>query len=234
MRPFAIVAAPAHMISSPQVLRFITHTSGVRKWLGFAAVGLLTSVLCAPFLRSVTRFGDDGVLLHGADRVLRGERLYLDFFEFLPPGGFLLTAGWLGTTGISLASARVLAILLVIGIACFAYLVCHKVSRSAAASAITSLAWVVMSQGLWTQLNHHWFTTLFCVVVLWALLAWIEKPHRHRWLVVAGLAGGMANMVTPTRGALTLVAGVAAFNGIRQHFGALAVYSVTAIVVPVG
>ena len=53
------------------------------------AVALLTGLSCLPFLRIVFLLGDEGVLLQGADRLLRGERLYREFFEFLPPGGFL-------------------------------------------------------------------------------------------------------------------------------------------------
>jgi hypothetical protein len=41
------------------------------------------------------------VLLHGAERLLKGQRLYIDFFEFLPPGGFVILAAWFGITGIS-------------------------------------------------------------------------------------------------------------------------------------
>src|SRR5262245_14898090 len=193
--------------------------------VGLTAVGVLTTLLCAPFLRSVGWLGDEGILLHGADRMLRGEKLYLDFFEILPPGGFILTAGWLATTGVSFGSARVMVILFIVGIACVSYMVCHRLSESAAASAIAVLAWVVMSQGEWTQVNHHWFTTLFSMLALWTLLVWTERSDRRSWLVVAaGLAGGAAVMVTPTRGALALLAGFAAFAGEWRKVGALAAY----------
>jgi hypothetical protein len=48
-------------------------------------VGLVTAALCVPLIRCVWLLGDEGVLLHGADRMLRGEKIYIDFFEFLPP-----------------------------------------------------------------------------------------------------------------------------------------------------
>src|SRR5271166_138883 len=54
-------------------------------WL--LAVGLITVALCLPFIRYVGWLFDEGVFLHGAERMLRGDKLYLDFFEFLPPGG---------------------------------------------------------------------------------------------------------------------------------------------------
>jgi len=54
------------------------------------AVGLITAALCVPLIRYVWWLGDEGVLLHGAERMLRGEKIYIDFFQFLPPGGFMI------------------------------------------------------------------------------------------------------------------------------------------------
>jgi hypothetical protein len=74
-------------------------------------VGLISVVLCIPFNCVVGGFGDEGVLLHGAERMLLGDRLYLDFFEFLPPGGFIIAEAWFGMAGISMLSACIMAIL---------------------------------------------------------------------------------------------------------------------------
>src|SRR6516162_3983509 len=69
------------------------------RWRDFwwiVAVGLVTAALCVPLIRYVWFLGDEGVLLHGAERMLRGEKIYMDFFEFLPPGGFMIMEGWFG------------------------------------------------------------------------------------------------------------------------------------------
>ncbi len=109
-------------------------------WLLFVAV--VTAVLCAPFLHALFGAGgDEGVLLNGAERMLKGERLYVDFFEFLPPGGFILTEAWFSIVGISFVSARSLAILTIVGIACFTYLTCRQASNSAPLSAALALGW---------------------------------------------------------------------------------------------
>src|SRR6266849_226832 len=129
--------------------------------IGLAAIALLTGLSCLPFLRSIFSLSDEGVLLQGADRLLRGERLYRDFFEFLPPGGFFLTAGWFGLTNVSLFSARVLATFTFIGIACVLYCVALRVSCNTLASTLCVVVFVVTSQGVWMEVNHHWFTTLF-------------------------------------------------------------------------
>ena len=43
---------------------------------------------------------------------------YSDFFEFLPPGTFLLVEGWFRIAGPSFFAARILATLTIAGIAC--------------------------------------------------------------------------------------------------------------------
>src|SRR5262245_43639633 len=131
-------------------------------WLLF--VGATVFVLCLPFMRSIFGLGDEGVLLHGAQRLLQGQRLYVDFFEFLPPGGFVIVTAWFSIAGVSIWSARLLAILTITGIACFTYLACLKASRHAPSSALVAIGWAVMSQGVWTQISHHWFTTLLSMV----------------------------------------------------------------------
>jgi hypothetical protein len=200
-------------------------------------VGLLTTVLCAPFFRTVFGMGDEGVLLNGAERMLRGSTLYVDFFEFLPPGGFLITEAWFSVAGISVGSARSLAILTFVGIACFTYLACWQASKNAPLSVVVTGGWALMSQGALTQISaqvsHHWFTTLFSMIAAWAALCSIEHTKRWlRWPLIAGAAAGMAAMITPHRGALAMLAAVAAFLNLR-HRAELIVYGFGCALAPV-
>jgi hypothetical protein len=198
-------------------------------------VGLVTAALCLPFIRTVYWIGDEGIWLHGAERLLRGDRLYVDFFEMLPPGSFVLTAVWFSIAGISFWSARLLAILTIVGIACFTYLTCRQVSKNALLSALLATGWVVMSQGMNTQVGHHWFTTLFSMVAAWATLASVEYPQRWlRWPLIAGAAAGMAAMITPTRGAFAMLAAVTAFLDLRRYRAELVVYVLGCALVPTG
>src|SRR3989441_11699711 len=84
-------------------------------------VALGAALVCAPFFRYVEWLGDEGVLLHGAARILGGEVLYRDFFEFLPPGGFLIGASWVKLFGVGFASVRVLAVCVVAAIPALVY-----------------------------------------------------------------------------------------------------------------
>jgi hypothetical protein len=198
-------------------------------------VGLLAAVLCLPFFRTVFSLGDEAVLLNGAERMLRGSRLYVDFFEFPPPGGFVLTEAWFSVVGSSLASVRSLVILTIVGIACFTFLACRQASRNAPLSAVLTTGWVFMSQGNWTQTNPHWLTTLFSMLAAWAVLAGVEAPqHRQRWPLIAGVAAGAATMMIPTRGALASLAGLTAYLNLRQYRAELIAYVLGGTIVPAG
>jgi hypothetical protein len=185
-------------------------------------------------MHSIFELSDEGILLHGADRLLQGQRLYIDFFEILPPGGFVIMSGWFGITGTSIWSARLLAVLTITGIACFTYLACRQTSKHRFSSALVAIGWAVMSQGFWTQISYHWFTTLFSMVAAWAVLKSVENPQRRRWEpVVAGLAAGAAAMVMPTRGALVMLAGAVSFVNLRNQQSKLIAYVLAGALIPI-
>src|SRR5262249_17055653 len=93
----------AHSVCRNNLIRRPSDWAGLC-WLLF--VGLIVLMICLPFMQSLFRLGDEGILLHGAERLLRGQRPYIDFFEMLPPGGFVIMTVWFGITGISIWSAR--------------------------------------------------------------------------------------------------------------------------------
>jgi hypothetical protein len=205
--------------------------SGDLWWL--FAVGLIAVALCLPFTLFVWWLGDEGVILHGAERMLRGDRIYLDFFEFLPPGSFAITAIWFKVAGISLTSARALAIVTAAGTACFTYLACRQASKHAPTSAFIAVGWVVLTQGNWTEVNHQWFTTLFAIVAAWGTFVGIEHPQRWlRWPLTAGIVAGAGAMVTPNRGALVMLAAATPFANMRRYWRELIVYLLGAALVP--
>src|SRR5436190_18716493 len=169
-------------------------------WIG-TAVFVAALLLCAPFGIYVSWIGDEGILLHGAQKILIGERLYRDFFEFHPPAGFLLTAVWLKLFGGSVLSFRVFSIVTIALIALLVYAAGVLASQRPWLSAFLALGWVELSQGSLTQVNHHYVTSAFSLAALVAVL----KGGRAAALL-AGLASGGAGMVTQTRGVLAAVA----------------------------
>jgi hypothetical protein len=176
-------------------------------------VGMVSLLLCVPFFRTFYALADEGIFLRGAELMLQGKRLYADFFEFYPPGSFILIAAWLGIAGISIEAARSLALLTIVGISCLTFLATRRVSRNAPLSALLVIGWVLMTQWHFMQINHHWFTTFFSMVAVWAAFAGLEQagPRSLRWPILAGMAAGAATMTTQTCGAWAMLAAATAF-----------------------
>src|SRR5579872_4527577 len=76
-------------------------------WKWAAAVFIITAVAFQCFLanRFILSF-DEGIYLSGAERVLRGQAPYRDFFVLTGPGSFWIQAAILGLLGRTLAHAR--------------------------------------------------------------------------------------------------------------------------------
>ena len=180
-------------------------------------VGLTAALICLPLMSHMNMFGDPGILLDAADRLAGGERLYVDFFEFLPPGSFLIVQAWFYLVGSSFTAMRGLAMLTISAIAALIYLCCREVevSRSNLVAIMAALFWLAASPPIWLmEINHHWFTTLFSMMaVLMALRGCRAGPGFPVPHLLCGLAIGAAAMVTPTQGALVLLAAAASLIG---------------------
>lgn len=197
-------------------------------------VGSIAALLCAPFFRIIYTLGDEGLLLHGADLMLQGKKLYVDFFELMPPGGYMLIAAWLDLTGVSVGAARTLAVLTIVGIACFTFLACRQASKNALLSAALVIGWVLMTQWNSLQVSHHWFATFFSIVTAWAALGSLDRPGSQRWPAVTGMAAGATIVVMQTNGALVaLAASIAFFQG-WQNRSKFAVFGLSAALIPAG
>jgi len=191
-------------------------------------VPLVTALLCVPFLQTLYWMGDEGLILGGAQRLIEGRRLYVDFFEVVPPLSFLATQAWLTVFGQTLISARLLLVLLAALIAYFTYRSTRVVSQSSLLSGAMVLAWAAMWQGGDTQLVHHWFSTALSSITLYALLL---TPERKGPPLLAGIAAGAAMMATTTRGAYAVLAGLI-IVGARRDFRSIMRFVAGAAIVP--
>ena len=173
-------------------------------------VAIVSALLCLPFVNSIWLLADEGIWLHAAQRMLDGQILYRDFFEFHPPLGFLLVTGWMDLFGSSLLAARLMIILVIALTAWLAFSCCRILSGRPAMSALLTITWVATCQGEWTQINHHWLSSLFSILAFRAMLS---AGDRHTHPMIAGLAASAATLVTSHRGALIVLAGFASLIG---------------------
>ncbi|MDR3518117.1 MAG: hypothetical protein P4M00_20140 [Azospirillaceae bacterium] len=135
----------------------------------------------------------------------------------------------------SIWSARLLAVITLVLIACFTYLACLRASKSAPLSAALGVGWLLVTepQLALMSVSYHWLTTLFAMAAAWATLASIDQPGRRvTGPLIAGLGAGMATMVIETVGALTMLAGIAAFINIRRYRTEIVAYIAGSLTIP--
>src|ERR1700738_3287877 len=107
------------------------------------AIVILTFLFSVAYLCIFYRYTslepDEGIVLTGAERILRGQVPYRDFFSFYTPGSFYLVALVFRTVGDSLAVARVS--LAISGAVCsvVTYLLTRRVCRRGIALFATAL-----------------------------------------------------------------------------------------------
>jgi len=140
-----------------------------------------------------------------ATKMLQGQVIYRDFFEFTLPGTqvvYLLLFKWFGVRA-WIPSA--LWVALGIGLA-WACLAISKQLLSGVSVYLPSLLFLGLGFFSEPDPTHHWFSTLACMTAIAVLMAKRSPPR----LAAAGALCGLATLFTQSRGILA-VAGFAAF-----------------------
>ena len=150
-----------------------------------------------------------------AVRMLRGEMIYKDFYQYTPPGTDLIYLALFKVFGVRAWVAS--AVVCLLGIAAFWICYAIAVRMMARASACLAAAmFTVFVFGSMLNGTHHWYSALLIICAALCLLA-SRTPAR---LASAGAFVAMASFFTQTR-ALSLVALLVfvAWESRRRHAG---------------
>jgi hypothetical protein len=169
----------------------------------FWAVLVFSVAYCVPVFRLLGSLSDEGVIVHGAVRIVDGQVPYRDFFEFLGPGSFFVLAGWLKVFGATFDAVRLLLVATLALIVGLSYVAARMVSGHRVVAAALTAAWLIRAPH---DTNHHWFTTAASMACAVALLFAVLSPPARLACFTAGLFAGAAAMTTQTRGAMLVAA----------------------------
>jgi hypothetical protein len=145
--------------------------------------------------------GDQGYFWMYAERMLRGERVYRDFFQLTPPGTdvvYLVAFALFGARS-WVANAVVVALGVALGGLCF------RLARGLMTDAEAALAtaiFTVLVYGHALDATHHWFSLLAILGALSVLSPRSTSPR----CALAGCLTGVATFFTQTHGVAALVA----------------------------
>ena len=165
------------------------------------------------FRRYTTIEPDEGILLQGAEKILRGELLYRDFFSFFTPGSYYLLALLFKMFGISFLAARSLLSFFGALYSVFTYVVARRVcSRGSSIFAAAVVAATTLPYRF--LVLHNWDSTLWACITLYCALRLMET-QRYLWAFAAGSFASLTLLFEQSKGAgliLGLGAGLAALN----------------------
>lgn len=159
----------------------------LRRWAPLLVVLFSLVYLQVGLTRWLNHF-DEGLVCVGAERVLRGELPYRDFWSFYAPGQFYLVAGVFRLLGVTVLAERLLGIAELAALLLLLFLLCRRVAGEAFAWSgwLLALTWKLgppLALGVTTAL-------LLGMASLLCLLLFLER--RGRWLIPAGLLTGLA------------------------------------------
>jgi len=168
------------------------------RWIAAGLFILACLYLCA-FRRFMLLDPDEGIVLQGAQRILRGEVLYRDFFSFLTPGSYYLLALLFKLFGNSLIVARTTLVLYGGVFTVFAYWMARRVSPRWVALLIAYLTLVTSLSWRFVVL-HNWDSTLWlCLAVYCSVL--LAQTRQARWAFGAGTFGSLTLLFEQSKGA---------------------------------
>ncbi|HLM81365.1 MAG TPA: hypothetical protein VK302_12145 [Terriglobales bacterium] len=189
-----LTASPSQptLLQSPVAprARFLEVKSRVIRQFVFATVLLLSALYAAKGLKRGWFPWDEGILAQSAEAVLHGELPHRDYLEIYTGGLSYLNAAAFRLFGTNLASMRyMLFLFFLLWVPAFYYAALRFVSMPVA-GAVTLLA-VAWSIPNYSAAMPSWYNLFFATFGLAALLRYIETQKR-RWLLAAGLCGGIS------------------------------------------
>ena len=178
------------------------HLSRLHFALAFAAATAFLDV--RTFLLPATPFiahDDQTIFFARALRILHGQTLYRDFFEFVPPGTDLLYAAGFRIFGVHAWLLQAWSIALGLALFFVVTLLARRI-LSGPLVLLPGLLFLVFDYDVAMVPTHHWFSTLAALTAV-ATLAGQSTLWR---IFSAGLLCSIATLFTQTQGALTFAA----------------------------
>jgi 4-amino-4-deoxy-L-arabinose transferase-like glycosyltransferase len=224
-------------ITSPVNAHRPEHSAGQRRRPDYleGALSALIFVISLLYLFLFRRHSgidpDEGIVLQGADRILRGEVPYRDFFSFYTPGSFYLVAALFKVFGNSFLVARTSIAVVGAGCSVITYLLSRRVcSRKIA---LLAAAFTMTNSVAYRFLVlHNWYSTFFACLTIFAAVKLLES-EKPGWGLATGSLAALTILIEQSKGAglcLGLVVGFLILVGLGGrlyiHFRGLMVLAV--------
>ena len=142
---------------------------------------------------------DEGIILQGAQRILRGEVLYRDFFSFFTPGSYYFVALIFKIFGSSIIVARTALVLIGAAFSVITYLLARRVCSRESSLFVAGLVTATTLPYRFLVL-HNWDSTLWACLAVYSAVRLMESPGR-RWAFAVGTFVSLTFLFEQSKGA---------------------------------
>ena len=183
--------------------------TAVRTLLLLMAVLSLLYTIC--YSTMFFNLADEGVTAMGAWRIVQGQVPYRDFFEIVPPVSLYAVAAFVRALGVTVLALRLPAVIL----AGAMLLLTDQMLRSLSAGWVARVAALSFltpfGVSYWPNPSHHWFSTVFQLLSMLALLKGEASARPVSWGVLAGASASLSALSLQDQGAYFAIAVTALF-----------------------
>ncbi|GAB4349359.1 MAG: hypothetical protein Kow0099_32390 [Candidatus Abyssubacteria bacterium] len=185
--------------------------------LSFAVINLVFLLFCWHIIGVQA---DESLNIHGALRILRGERIYRDFWVYYTPGIFFLTAGAMALLGKSLFALRMTFILSASLAVAVTYLLGRKFMGRTGAIVATCL-FMCVGTNLWPVSVQHWYSTFTLIFSVFLIACFLENPAHRLSLTAGGVMAGVTFLIQQQKGGMLalLASGFLLIHGLAGEKG---------------
>lgn len=184
-------------------MKYLLRRPGL--WFFPAVFCFLYLLLFVPLATPFYLPGDSSIYLMNAERMLEGQVIYKDFFQFTFPGTELFYLELFKLFGPRLWIPNATLVVLGLGLAWLILDISTKVIPGSAAF-LPALLFLAGPYWLFLDATHHWFSTLLVM----AAVAFVIEDRSPWRLAGAGAMCGLASFFTQIKGSTALL-GLAAF-----------------------
>lgn len=170
--------------------------------------------------------GDQYIYMEHAERMMRGDVLYRDLFQFNSPGTESLYYVLFRCFGIQLWLVHLTLCLTLVGITLLVYALSRTILAGSTAF-LPALVFLVVCQRTSLDGAHHWYSTLLVLLAV----NLVARARNLVGIATAGVCLGLACVFTSTRGA-SVAMGIALFFLWKHHNLRTAAKPITVLFAP--
>jgi hypothetical protein len=154
-------------------------------------------------LHVLRHYGDEGLILYGAELVSEGVIPYRGFFEVFGPGSFYWLGLFFKLFGAKLATARNLLLFTGVATALLTLWMTKRIHRGPF-ELVPAVFLLFISIPIWPVSSHHWDSNLFALLSLAMFLLWTDTDNAF-YLSMAGIFSGLTYCFLQQKGLLLLI-----------------------------